>query len=132
MSGPGEGLYIGDVVHTRVRPLHHKLKYCVFAVLFDCDALDTLDRRLRLFSRNRFNLFSLYDRDHGDATAIRAYLDGVASGMGMGGTVKRFMMLCYPRILGYAFNPITVYYGLDAGDRVCLTVYEVNNTFGER
>ncbi|MFZ2102465.1 MAG: DUF1365 domain-containing protein, partial [Oricola sp.] len=42
------------------------------------------------------------------------------------------MMLCYPRILGYAFNPITVYYGLDAGDRVCLTVYEVNNTFGER
>ena len=39
-------------------------------------------------------------------------------------------MLCYPRILGYAFNPLTVYYGLDAEDRLRLMIYEVNNTSG--
>jgi len=132
MSVPAEGIYFGEVVHSRVRPVHHKLRYRVFAVLVDCGALDALDRRLRLFSRNRFNLFGLYDRDHGDGTTISGYLDGIAARAGMGETVSRFLMLCYPRVLGYAFNPLTVYYGLDADDRVCLTVYEVNNTFGER
>ncbi|WP_246272997.1 DUF1365 domain-containing protein [Oricola thermophila] len=129
---PGEGIYLGDVVHTRVRTVHHKLRYRVFAVLFDCTTLDALDRRLRLFSRNRFNLLGLYDRDHGDGTDIASYLDDLARQAGMEGTVSRFLMLCYPRVLGYAFNPLTVYYGLDDEDRVCLVVYEVNNTFGER
>jgi len=133
MSRPVEGLYFGDVVHSRVRPVRHKLRYSVFSVLFDCSTLDALDRRLRLFSRNRFNLFSLYDRDHGDGSSpLNDYLEAIASRAGYDGTVERFLMLCYPRILGYAFNPLTVYYGVDAEDRVRLMIYEVNNTFGER
>jgi uncharacterized protein len=70
MTGPCEGLYHGEVVHTRVMPVRHKLRYRVFACLFDCDRIDALEGRLRLFSHNRFNLFSLYDRDHGDGTPI--------------------------------------------------------------
>lgn len=132
MSRPVEGLYFGDVVHSRVRPVRHKLRYSVFSVLFDCSTLDALDRRLRFFSRNRFNLFSLYDRDQGDGAQLEDYLAAIASRAGYGETVKRFLMLCYPRILGYAFNPLTVYYGVDAEDRIRLMVYEVNNTFGER
>jgi len=132
MSRPVEGLYFGDVVHSRVRPVRHKLRYSVFSVLFDCSTLDALGRRLRFFSRNRFNLFSLYDRDHGDGSPLNDYLQAIASRAGYSGTVNRFLMLCYPRILGYAFNPLTVYYGVDAEGRVRLTVYEVNNTFGER
>lgn len=133
MSQPAEGLYFGEVVHGRVRPVLHKLHYKVFSVLFDCSTLDALGRRLRLFSHNRFNLFSLYDRDHGDgALALPDYLEKIASRAGYAGTVERFLMLCYPRILGYAFNPLTVYYGVDAEGRVRLMIYEVNNTFGER
>jgi len=125
-------LYSGSVVHTRLRPVVHKLKYRVFALLFDCDTLEALDKKLRLFSYNRFNLFSLSDRDHGDGTPIREYLQKIAEKAPAGRSVRRFSMLCYPRILGYGFNPLTVYYGFDAEDRICLVVYEVNNTFGER
>ena len=46
--------------------------------------------------------------------------------------VARLFMFTYPRVLGYVFNPLTVYYGFDASERLCLMVYEVNNTFGER
>ncbi len=127
-----EGLYSGTVVHTRLRPRAHRLRYSVFALLFDCDRIAALDRQLRLFSYNRFNLFSLHDRDHGDGTPLPDYLRGLAARSGRGGDVRRFLMLCYPRILGYAFNPLTVYFGLDAEDRTRLIVYEVNNTFGER
>ncbi len=125
-------LYEGVVVHKRLRPRLHGLRYRVFSVLLDCSALDDLSRRLRLFSHNRFNLFSLHDRDHGDGTPLGDYLASIAERSGVGGEVARFMMLCYPRVLGYVFNPLTVYFGLDAQDRTRLLIYEVTNTFGER
>jgi len=132
MTGIREGLYPGRVSHTRVRPVHHRLSYQVFAILFDCGRLDALARRLRLFSRNRFNLFSLHDKDHGDGSSLEGYARKLVAGTPEGARVTRFMMLCYPRILGYTFNPLTVYYGIDADGDVCVVIYEVNNTFGER
>jgi DUF1365 family protein len=132
MKRASEALYIGTVVHRRVRPVTHKLRYSVFAVLFDCERLEGLDWRHRLLSYNRFNLVSLYDRDHGDGTPLEDYLKRIATSAGKAGEVSRFVMLCYPRILGYVFNPLTVYFGLNAEDRVRLVIYEVNNTFGER
>jgi DUF1365 family protein len=132
MKRASEAIYFGTVTHKRLRPRRHALSYRVFAVLFDCDRLDALDGRLSLFSRNRFNLVSLYDRDHGDGKGIRAYLDAVADKSVPEEKIDRFVMLCYPRILGYAFNPITVYFGLDGTSAVRLVIYEVNNTFGER
>jgi len=125
-------LYLGSVVHKRLRPVRHALSYRVFCVFLDCDALEEASQTHRLFSYNKFNLFSLYDRDHGDGTPISSYLAHVVKASGHGDDIKRFMMLCYPRILGYGFNPITVYYGLDANDTVRLMIYEVNNTFGHR
>ena len=60
-------------------------------------------------------------------------LSGRSSGQpSKGDAVKRVFMFCYPRVLGYVFNPLTVYYGVDSSDRLCLMIYEVNNTFGER
>ena len=132
MSATDAGLYFGDVVHKRLRPRAHALRYGVFAILCRCDRLAELDRRLKLFSYNRFNLFSLFDRDHGNGTALQAYLREVADGSPAGAEVTCFAMLCYPRILGYAFNPLTVYFGLDDKAEVRLVIYEVNNTFGER
>jgi DUF1365 family protein len=127
-----EALYFGAVVHTRLRPRIHTLRYRVFSVLFDIDRLEDLDRRLRFFSRNRFNLVSLFDRDHGDGSALGPYLRGIAQRAAPEAGIERFLMLCYPRIFGYAFNPLTVYFGLDASENVRLTIYEVNNTFGQR
>lgn len=128
----GDALYVGDVVHSRLRPRRHKLRYSVFSILFDINGIDQLESRLRLFSYNRFNLFSLLDRDHGDGRPLKSYLHGIAESEGLGMDVENFLMLCYPRILGYVFNPLTVYFGVDQDGKIRLVIYEVNNTFGER
>lgn len=127
-----QGLYLGHVVHRRLVPAQHKLRYCVFCCLFDCDQLAKTGSALRWFSYNKFNFFALYDRDFGDGGNIAEYAREVADQAGVGHDIKRFMMLCYPRILGYGFNPITVFYGLDQNDRIRLMIYEVRNTFGEK
>lgn len=130
MTAIGNALYSGDVVHKRLRPCRHALRYTVFSLLLDCSALEQTARGLRLFSYNRFNLFSVHDRDHTDGASLSDYLENIANDAGTGGRITRFMMLSYPRVLGYVFNPLTVYFGLDADDQVVLTIYEVRNTFG--
>lgn len=132
MTEIANGLYLGSVVHKRLRPVRHALSYRVFSLLLDCSQLERTAKDLRLFSYNRFNLFSLDDRDHGDGRPLTSYLSSVAMNAEHGDKVQRFMMLCYPRILGYVFNPITVYFGLDQDDEIQLMIYEVNNTFGHR
>lgn len=128
---PGtDAIYFGIVSHTRMQPVVHSLRYKVFTLLFDVDKLDSLDKRLSLFSHNRFNLISFYDADHGDGTPLPDYLRRVENEAGFANL--NFKMLCYPRVLGYAFNPITVYYGVDADGTTRLMIYEVNNTFGDR
>ncbi len=125
-----ECIYMGTVVHKRLVPCEHVLRYSVFSCLFDCARLEELDARLRLFSYNRFNLFSLYDGDHTQGESLWTYLQNIAGVSGR--DISRFMMLCYPRVLGYAFNPVTVYFGLGPDDQVRLIIYEVRNTFGQR
>ncbi len=127
-----EGIFAGSVMHRRLRPHTHHFKYSVFSMFVDIDKLKAHGQRLRLFSHNRFNLFSLHDRDFGDGGDLNDHLDAIAADTVGPGVAKRFLMLCYPRVLGYAFNPLTVYYGLDAQDRTALVIYEVSNTFGER
>ena len=68
MTG-ASALYVGGVFHTRLRPRRHRLKYRVFWLMLDLDEIDALDRRLKTFSRGRFNLMGFYDRDHGDGAA---------------------------------------------------------------
>ena len=61
-------LYVGSVMHRRVKPRAHRLRYRMFWMLFDLDEIGVLSRRLRLFSRERFNLFSFHNADHGDGS----------------------------------------------------------------
>ena len=134
MSGMRTCLYEGEVVHRRLAPVTHELRYRVYNFFADVDELPDLARRLKLFSYNRFNLFSIDDRKHGpgDGTPIHEFVWSLVRAAGKAEEVKRIFMFCYPRVLGYVFNPLTVYYGVDASDRLCLMIYEVNNTFGER
>ena len=127
-------IYRGEVVHVRHRPKAHTLRYRVFSLLLDIDALDGLSRRLRHFALNRWGLFSLRERDHGDGVegGLRAWAERLLEGAGIAGQGLRIEMLCYPRILGYVFNPITVYFCSDAEGKLQAILYEVCNTFYER
>jgi uncharacterized protein len=131
---PESCLYWGEVVHRRLNPVRHELRYRVFNLYADIDQLDQLDTRLRLFSYNRFNLFSVKDRNHGagDGTPLRDHVWKLARQTSCGAEIARIFMFCYPSVLGYVFNPLTVYYGFDAEAKLRLMIYEVNNTFGGR
>lgn len=129
-----DGLYVGRVVHKRLRPVAHALNYRVFSVHVDVDRLGHTARRLRLFSYNRFNIFAIYDRDHGDGSGrpIAAQARAVFDQAGLGADIAKITMLAYPRVLGYVFNPLTVYYGWSGQNALTALIYEVNNTFGQR
>ncbi len=116
MSGMNSCLYEGEVVHRRFAPVRHELRYRVFNFFADVDELPQLARRLKLFSYNRFNLFSIDDRKHGpgDGTPIHEFVWSLVRAANAGDAVKRVFMFCYPRVLGYVFNPLTVYYGVDS------------------
>ena len=128
-------LYVGAVMHRRLRPTVHQFRYRAFWLLIDLDELPGLTARLRLFSHNRFNLFALARRRPGrrqrDA-ASRSRPNGFLSEAGIdiaGGAIR---LLCMPRTLGYSFNPISIYYCHRPGGALAAIIYEVHNTFGER
>ena len=127
-------LYIGQVMHRRLRPRAHQLRYRIWSLLLDLDAIDGLTARLRLFSRNRFNLIAFHDRDHGDgsATPLRAQAEALLQAAGIGGELGAVRLLAMPRVLGFAFNPLTVWYCQDRAGTLVALVHEVHNTFGER
>jgi DUF1365 family protein len=96
-----------------------------------------LARTLRLFSHNRWNLFSFRDTDFGPVpgvprTSLRDHVAQQLEKNGIFQTPRRIRLLCNPRLLGYTFNPLSVYYCYDEADRVYAIVYEVHNTFHER
>ncbi len=133
MTAGASALYAGTVMHHRRRPRAHRLQYRLFSLLLDLDEIDALAARLRLFSRGRFNLFSFHDRDHGDGSdrPLRAQAEALLAEAGLphGGPVR---ILTMPRIAGFAFNPLSVWFCHGPDQRLSAILYEVNNTFGER
>jgi DUF1365 family protein len=124
-------LYAGTVMHQRYKPRRHALRYRICWMLFD---LDDFPSRLRLFSHNRFNLISFDDRDHLDGSAgnLRGQVEAAMASAGLqpdGGPIR---LLCMPRVLGHAFNPITVFFCYRRDNTLTAMLYEVHNTFGGR
>ena len=133
MTLPKQGIYHGKVVHVRTTPKHHVLSMNVFELFINLDEIHTLTRSLRLFSYNRFNLFSVNDRKWGarNGTSLVEQVRALASKATGQGSAAHIFMLCFPALLGRVFNPLTTYYCYDdAGQLRCL-VFEVSNTFGE-
>lgn len=133
MKQLASALYQGAVAHRRLRPKTHKLRYSVFNILFDLDELPELDRKLRFFSYNRFNFFAFRDSDHGDGeTPLREHVETILRKQGIdlaGGPIR---LLCMPRVLGFVFNPLSVYFCYRPSGTLGAVLYEVSNTFGER
>ncbi len=131
------GLYAGEVVHQRFAPKPHRLSYRIFQVLLDLDRIDQDLAAMRLLSRNRFNLFGFYDRDHGPDQADRAgtlrdRMVAMLSDRGAWADGDRVFLMAMPRVLGFVFNPISLYFVVAPDGHVRTVVYEVNNTFGDR
>ena len=127
-------LYVGTVMHQRHRPKKHILKYKVFSLLLDLEELSLLSQNLRLFSYNAFNLFSFHDRDFGkgNGSSLISYVRKHLASHGMGDISGPVRLLAYPRILGFVFNPLAVYYCYKDNRKLGAVIYEVNNTFGQR
>ncbi|HYD27271.1 DUF1365 domain-containing protein [Brevundimonas sp.] len=127
-------LYRGEVMHRRLRPRQHRLAYRVFWLLLDLSEIDRLDRSLKLFSRNRFNLLSFHDRDHGDGsgTALREQIEALLARAGLDSGGGPIRLLTMPRVLGYVFNPISLFYCHHPDGRLAAMIYEVTSTFGVR
>lgn len=127
-------IYVGAVMHRRLSPRRHRFRYRGFWLLLDLDELDELAAKLRLFSSNRFNLFSFDDRDHGDGSSVplRAQIEAQLGEAGIGWSGGTIRLLCMPRSLGHCFNPLSVYFCDHASGRPAAIIYQVHNTFGER
>ena len=129
-------IYEGEVVHQRFVPKPHRLSYHIFQVLLDLDRLDEL-KKLKLFSHNRFNLFGFYDSDHGPdqsdrSASLKDRMAVMLAGKGLYDAGDRIFLMAMPRILGFVFNPISLYFVQGHDQRLKAVVYEVNNTFGDR
>jgi DUF1365 family protein len=126
-------LYFGEVMHARLKPVGHRFHYRVMSLLIDLDQLDAADRQSRLFGVNRRALYSFKEADHGDrdGSPLRAYAQRRAQERGIDLTGGRVLLLCYPRLLGYTFNPLSVYFCYCADGQLALLIYEVRNTFGD-
>src|SRR5579872_6614337 len=127
-------IYDGSVTHQRLTPRRHRLRYRLFQLCVDLDELPALDANLRLFAHNRLAVFSLHDRDHlaGEQWPLRPQVVAILRRAGIetdGGPIR---LLCMPRVLGYVFNPLSIYYCHLPSGELAAAVLEVNNTFDER
>jgi DUF1365 family protein len=134
--GPADAaaaLYFGDVMHARLKPIGHRFSYRVMSLLIDLDRLIEANRRSPLFGVNRAALYSFCEKDHGqrDGSSLRAYAERCATEHGIDLKGGRVLLLCYPRLMCYTFNPLSVYFCYRADSHLALIIYEVRNTFGD-
>lgn len=132
LPAAGAAVYHGQVMHKRLIPFRHQFNYRVFSLLVDLDRLPELDRRHRLFGHNRRALLSLHDRDHGprDGSPLKPWVAERIAAAG-GGPIGQVALLAFPRMWGYVFNPLSVYYVADPDGHLAWIVHEVRNTFGD-
>lgn len=133
-ASPSSAIYLGQVVHKRLAPRTHAFRYRVFALALDLDELPRLGASLRLFAYNDRGLTSFHEADHGcrDGHPVARHIRSILAGNGLGHAGARIVLLCYPRLLGYVFNPLSVYFCYDSSAHLSAIVYEVSNTFAER
>ena len=127
-------IYNGTVIHKRFKPKTHFFKYNVFSLLIDLSELKELDRRIKFFSFNKFNLVSFYEKDHGnrDGSSLADWVKKSLKTIGVNIENIKIKLLCYPRIFGYVFNPLSIFFVYDKKSNLIAILYEVKNTFGEQ
>ena len=127
-------IYIGSVIHKRFKPKKHFFKYSVFSLFLDLDEINELDNKISFFSYNKFNILSFFDKDHGyrDGSSIKSWLTQILQKKNISTKNIKIKILCYPRIFGYVFNPLSIFFIYDSDSNPTTILYEVKNTFGEQ
>jgi uncharacterized protein len=126
-------LYVGETTHHRFAPRPHRFTYRLFQLLIDIDRPAQALKGLMMIRSGRFGLFSFDARDHGarDASPLRAWVEVALRTAGISATADHVRLLCFPRVLGFVFNPISIFFVHAADERLEAVIYEVNNTFGQ-
>ncbi len=127
-------IYNGKVIHKRFKPKEHYFKYSVFSLLIDLSELKQIEKEINFFSYNKFNLISFFDLDHGprDGTSLQKWVQNNLKKIGILNEKIKIKLLCYPRIFGYVFNPLSIFFIYDENYHLISILYEVKNTFGEQ
>lgn len=131
VTSPRAQIAVGTVRHLRLRPTAHRFDYPTYFLLLPLRTLRAQpDPEL---ARNRFGLLAFHDRDHGDSRAdCLAWLDEQLAREGVADADGEVWLQTYPRVLGYAFKPVSFWYCHRRDGSLAAIVAEVNNTFGER
>ncbi|WP_022948188.1 DUF1365 domain-containing protein [Methylohalobius crimeensis] len=126
-------LYYCSIMHARRFPVRYRFRYRLFSLLLDLDALPQYDRKLKLFGYNRPAPVAFYDRDHGprDGRPLRPWIDQVLEDAGIGLAGGEVSLLTLPRLWGYVFNPLSLWYCRHRDGSLRAVLAEVHNTFGE-
>ncbi len=126
----------GKIIHQRIGKIEHKFINLHLFLLINISKIKSYDMssistKVTLLSINKFNILSWYVKDHGNrknqkVEKLKEYIIKLSK-------VKKFddiYLLCFPRILNFGFNPISIYF-FSYNNRITHTIYEVKNTFGD-
>lgn len=129
---PPAVIFSSTVMHSRRFPMRYRFSYRVFSLLVDIDQLEAIDRN-PVLSVDRFNLFSLRTQDHGarDGSPWRPWAEQLLRENGIDAIGGKIRLLCFPRVLGYGFNPLSLWFCHAPGGELMAVICEVRNTFGE-
>ncbi len=133
MSAPAD-LYIGQTVHERRQPFTHRFNYRISSLMVDLERLNDAAKLSRFFSVEKFNLYSFFERDHGarDGSSLLEWARARFSDAGLAIGDAKVRLLCAPRVLGYVFNPLSIYFAEDREtNELKGVIYQVHNTFGD-
>jgi DUF1365 family protein len=124
-------LYRTIVVHQRFIPKPYKFKFNFSGFTWDLEELDKLSTNSLLFSRNKFNFYSFYDKDHfGEKqNSLKKNVLNFLKENNVHEKINRVTILTSCRILGYVFNPVS--YIFCYGEHNNYAIIEICNTFNE-
>ncbi len=134
MSISSSSIYSGLVTHRRFKPKKHFFSYKTFSLLIDLNEIQHIEKKIKFFSYNKFNILSFYDIDHGprDGSLLVTWVQKVLKKSNINFRIEKIKLLCYPRFFGYVFNPLSIFYCYDKNLNIKAILYEVKNTFNEQ
>ena len=125
--------YLTKIIHKRLKPFNHKFQYTLLTMCLDYDEIKEISKKVKFFSYNKFNLFSFYDEDHGyrDKSSLKKFVINFLEKQEIHYKNLQIKILCFPRILGYVFNPLSIIYCYNNKNLISI-FYEVKNTSNEQ
>ena len=127
-------IYSGFVTHERYKPKRHFFSYKTFSLLIDLNEIKEIEKKIKFFSYNKFNILSFYNIDHGnrDGSSLVKWVKNILKKSKINFDIGKIKLLCYPRFFGYVFNPLSIFYCYDKNLKLKAILYEVKNTFKEQ